>query len=124
MSVVTTMPLTPAQIETNGKPGVEWLALTPEQEDFIRSAGPDEACTFYGDVIIRMPKARLEAAHESAFKTAATAALELIGATADTEVQVSIERPGLGQTYLRVTATDDTGKSATAIGMIPDPRDH
>lgn len=124
MSTVTTLPLTQDQIEQLKSKEHPWMAMTPEQEELIRSAGPDEACTFYGDVIIRMPQATLEAAHEFAFKAAAKAALELIGATADTEVEVSLEKPELGQTYLRVTATDDTGKSATAIGMIPDPRGH
>ena len=124
MSEIQTITLTAEQVDAMSNPDSDWLRMTQEQEQFIKSAAPDETCIFFEDVIIRLSKDRCEAIHEVAFKTALLAALEQIGATAESNVEVKCVPPELGQTFMRVTATDDTGKTATCVGMIPDPRVH
>jgi hypothetical protein len=101
------------------------MALTPDQHELIKSAGPGETCMFYGDELLCLSGDRLAAIHEVAFKTAAMAALkELRPDEDDSNMQFECESPALGQMYLRVTVTDSKGAKATAIGWIPDPRAH
>lgn len=121
---VESMPLTREQIATMTGQPVDWLMLTAEQEDFMRTNAPGDVFMFYGDAILKLHEDRLAQIMEVAFKAACQAALELLGMPLNESVQIRCEAPAQGQTYLRVTATDDQGKQASAIGMIPDPRGH
>jgi hypothetical protein len=125
MSTVDALPLTSEQIEImRGESDADWLKLTPEQESFLRSATPGQCCMFYGDEILKMPAPRLEEIMSVAFKAAATAAFHLLEVADDAEYEFDCEDPKFGQMYVRASARTPDGKTATAIGMIPDPRSH
>ncbi len=124
MTQIESMELTAEQMDCMNNPAVDWLRMTPEQEEFIRAAGPDETCMFYSDAIIRLPRVRLRAIYDAAVRSAIHAGMTQIGATKHTNFQTQCDELELGQTFVRVTVTDDTGKSASCIGMIPDPRAH
>ena len=124
MTQIESMELTVEQIDSMNNPNCDWLRMTPDQEEFIRASGPDETCTFYNNAIIRLPKDRLRAMYKAAVIAAIHAGMEQIGATKHTVFQTECDQPELGQTFIRVTVTDDTGRSAACIGMIPDPRMH
>lgn len=119
-----TIALTRDQVASLRAPEGDWLRMTPEQQHFIKSTPPGMTCFFFDEVIVRVSEAQLTAAMEVAFKTAANAALQLINSPQGVQVQLSCKKPELGQTYLTVTATDDDGRTANGIGMIPDPRMH
>lgn len=118
------IPLTAEQVSSLRSAESDWLKMTPEQEQFLLDLGPGQVCTFYGDQILKISGERMAKALEVAFKTACRAALEMLGSSSWESVDLKCETPALGQMYLRVTATDDQGKKASAIGMIPDPRGH
>ena len=59
--------------------GNDWLRMTAEQEQFVKTAGANETCIFYGDALIRLSKARLVAMIEQAVKSAIHSALEILG---------------------------------------------
>ncbi|MBE2211199.1 MAG: hypothetical protein IAE66_06290 [Xanthomonadaceae bacterium] len=121
---VESMPLTPEQIACIDSPEGDWLKLTPEQEKFFRDTGPGMVCTIYDGQLLRLSGEHMASCMEVAFKTASKAALELLGEPLTETVNLKVHSPEVGQAYLRVTATNDLGKSASAIGMIPDPRHH
>ena len=124
MSAIESMALNRQQIESMNNPEADWLGMTPEQEQFIKAAGANETCLFYGDEILRLQHGQLLAIYEVAFKAAANAAIKLLGATDGMNVRLDMDTPEIGQIFVRVTATEDTGKKAAAIGMVPDPRMH
>ena len=100
-----------------------WLKMTPEQEDFIRSTQPGQVCCFYDDNILRVTEEQMSRAMETAFKAAASSAAKDLGLTGHVaDFEIHCDPPELGQMFLRVTVTDDRGRKASAIGMIPDPR--
>jgi hypothetical protein len=117
------IPLTAEQAASLRSTESDWLKMTKEQEQFIRSTKPGWVCTIYGDELLRVSCSQMERAMEVAFKTACTAALQLLGSSIE-DVQITCDNLELGQTYLRVHATDGLGKTTSAIGMIPDPRAH
>lgn len=124
MTTIQSISLTREQIQQMIHPTSDWMRLTPEQEEFIRATGTGEQCTFYGDEILRLSNRQLEAIYEVAFKQAAAAALKELGRNLEEDIEVSIDSPEPGQLFVRVTVSDRTGKSASAIGMLPDPRTH
>lgn len=124
MTEIESIALTAEQVDALSNPDAGFMALTPEQHELIKTAAPDQVCMFYGDALIRFPKARMEPMLETAFKTAARAAMDLLGVTDDKIASIECDDMEFGQTYMRVSVTDDLGKKASAIGMIPDPRAH
>ena len=114
--------LTAAQrAELNGSDG-EWLNLTEDQRQVVQSAGADETCIFYGDSLIRLKRANLKSMIEQAVQSATRDALALLGTDRFSDIEV--DSVPLGCTFMRVTVTDNTGKQASAIGALPDPRVH
>jgi len=96
------------------------LQLSDAHEHLIKSAAADEVCLFYGDALIRVSKARLLSMQKQAFLSAMHGALAILGTNRFDDFRVDM--PEFGQTFLRVTVTDLAGRSASAIGMLPDPR--
>lgn len=118
---IQSMPLTAFQRERMSS-DCEWVKLTSEQERFVRDSPQGHACLFYGDDIIRAPGDRIAEVLACAFKPAVNAAIAELGLAANSDFKIACEPPSPGQMFLRVTVTSDTGVSASAIGMIPDPR--
>jgi hypothetical protein len=121
---VESMPLTKEQIATMTGEPADWLMLTPEQEDFMRTNAPGEVFMFYGGSILKLHEDRLGMIMKVAFQAACRAALEMLDSPANDSVQIKCSVQVPGQTFVHVTATDARGKQASAIGMIPDPRGH
>lgn len=99
-----------------------WLRMTAEQEQLVKTVGADETCIFYGDALIRLSKTKLVAMVEQAVKSAIRSALEILGTEKFAEFE--LDPMTLGCTFMRVTVTDTDGKTASAIGALPDPRTH
>lgn len=115
------MKLTPKQVAAMNSDS-PWLKTTPEQEKFIRECPKGHVITLYDDAFIQVTEDRMAAAMETAFKTAASSAAQQLGLTTGHEFKIECDQPELGQAFLRVTVTDDCGRKASAIGIIPDPR--
>lgn len=122
MNSVQSVPLTPEQVSVLANPDAAWLPLTKEQQELVKNAGPEEGCLFYGDYLYLLPLSRVEAMNKVAFDSAAFAAAEMLGVSGDEIESIECDTPRMGQAFLRVTVTDTQGRSATATGMIPDPR--
>ena len=123
MTTYKSIPLTPDQ-QASMRSGSDWLMLTAEQLALIKSTGPGETCMFFGNELIKLSNARLEAIQKVAFDEAAIKALQELGPSDDADVKFEVGDIALGQTFLRVTASDASGASATAVGTVPHPRTH
>ncbi len=114
--------LTADQQAAMESPDCDWLQLNEEQRHVVQSVSTDETCIFYGDALIRLKRAELTRMIEQAVQSATRDALALLGADRFSDIEV--DSVPLGCTFMRVTVTDNTGKQASAIGALPDPRLH
>ncbi|MFT4255689.1 MAG: hypothetical protein QM599_01800 [Pseudoxanthomonas sp.] len=128
---IQSLPLTRQQVEDMANPNSDWLRMTKEQEAFIAGTPDGFLCHLYDDAILRLSHAEFAAMMGEAWHTATLAAASLLlgrnvgmEAVLNGGLNVVIDPPEVGQTFVRVTCTDDMGRSASGIGMIPDPRAH
>lgn len=118
------IPLTEDQVACMASDG-DWLKLTPEQEKFVLGCPRDHVVMLLDQSLVRVNGNRAASAMATAFGTACEAAAKLLGLTRNEEVaDIACDTPSLGSRFLRVTMRDVTGREASAIGMIPDPRAH
>lgn len=116
--------LTDAQISCISSEG-DWLKLTPEQEKFVLGCPRDHVVMVLDDSLVKVNGNRAASAMATAFGAACEAAAKQLGLTRNEDVAgIACDTPGLGARFLRVTMRDVTGREASAIGMIPDPRAH
>ena len=47
----------------------DYMELTPEQAELVKSAGPDERCLFYGGELVKVPAERMAALMAHAFRS-------------------------------------------------------
>lgn len=118
------IPLTEDQVACMASDG-DWLKLTPEQEKFVLGCPRDHVVMLLDNMLVRIDGNRVASAMASAFGTACEAAAKTLGLTRNEQVaDIDCDTPSLGTRFLRVTMRDVTGREASAIGMIPDPRAH
>jgi len=118
------IPLTEDQVACMASDG-DWLKLTPEQEQFVLGCPRDHVVMLLDNMLARIDGNRAASVMASAFGTACEAAAKTLGLTRNEQVaDIACDTPSLGARFLRVTMRDVTGREASAIGMIPDPRAH
>lgn len=101
----------------------DWMQLTPEQYDLISSKGPEETCLYFGEDLIRVPTERFLAAFKHAFETGAQVAAGSLGISNSAGIEsFDLEAVEMGQKFLRVLVTSTDGRTASGVGVIPDPR--
>jgi hypothetical protein len=116
--------LTADQIACMGSDG-DWLKLTPEQEKFVLGCPRDHVVMLLDNTLVRIDGNRAASAMATAFGVACEAAAKTLGLTRNEQVaDIRCDTPILGTQFLRVTMRDLSGREASAIGMIPDPRAH
>lgn len=111
--------LTQDQVRALGKPGSDWLQLTTEQHELVRTCGSDRRCAFVGDELVRMPLDQFERMLGAGFKAAAHSAIKGLGlSNADEIKDIDMNPYELGATHLSVTVTSTDGRTASGLGQL------
>jgi len=87
--------------------------------ELVRSCAPNERVIVRGSEWIKARSALIEKALDVAFREAYANAAEALGQSV---VAFSLDDIEMGATFLRVTVVGASGRQASGIGQIPDPR--
>jgi heme/copper-type cytochrome/quinol oxidase subunit 4 len=106
-------------VNARAQGGDDWLEMTTEQFDLIRTCGPDRRCMFIGDELVRMPSAMAPKIMKNAYDAATYAAIGMLGLKHSEELQSIVpDDIGLGDQFMTVTVTSVDGRTAMASGTI------
>jgi len=117
--VFESIKLTGDQVECQGAAGPDWMRLTADQYELIRTCGADRRCAFIGDELVRMPLDQFERMLSAGFKAAAHSAIKSLGlSNADEIKDIDMNPYELGATHLSVTVTSTDGRKASGLGQL------
>jgi len=117
--MIEAIKLTDKQLHARAEGGGDWMEITTEQHDLIRTCGPDRRCMFLGDELVRMPAEMIPKIMKNAFDAATYAAIGMLGLKRDDEMRsIAMDDISLGDQFVRVTVTSVDGRMATGTGQI------
>lgn len=117
--MIESVKLTDEQVHVREQGSMDWLLLTSDQYELIRTCGPDRACMFLGDELVRMPKKQVAELIKSAFDCAYRSAFATLGLEHGENVRdVDMRDMEFGDQFVHVTVTALDGRTAAASGAI------